>query len=115
VVVLNQRDRGMVTAELAVSLLSLLLVTAVLLWAVGLAGLRLRCSEAARAGARAAARGERRTPGSRGASRWHRGPGHVGGRPGERRRAGTRCAAMTLGWAPSWCSSRWGHYSRASQ
>jgi hypothetical protein len=39
----------MVTAELAVSLLSLLLVTAVLLWAVGLAGLRLRCSEAARA------------------------------------------------------------------
>jgi hypothetical protein len=58
VVVLNQRDRGMVTAELAVSLLSLLLVTAVLLWAVGVAGLRLRCSEAARAGARAAARGD---------------------------------------------------------
>ena len=48
----------MVTAELAVAMLSLLAVTAVLLWAVEVAGTRLRCAEAARAAARVAARGE---------------------------------------------------------
>ncbi len=57
-VVLTDRQRGMVTAELAVSLLSLIAITAVLLFAVQVAGLRLRCSEAARVGARAAARGD---------------------------------------------------------
>lgn len=48
----------MVTAEFAVSLLGLTVVTGALIGTVALAGLQLRCTEAARAGARAAARGE---------------------------------------------------------
>lgn len=52
------RDEGSVTAETAVVMPGLVLVLAVCLWAVGLVGAQLRCVEAARAGARAAARGE---------------------------------------------------------
>ena len=56
--VLNDRERGMVTAEMAVSLLGLTVVTAALIGAVAMAGTQVRCAEAARAGARAAARGD---------------------------------------------------------
>lgn len=48
----------MVTAELAVGLPAVLLVLALVLGALGLIGQQLRCSDAAQAGARAAARGE---------------------------------------------------------
>nr|WP_051107948.1 TadE family type IV pilus minor pilin [Actinomadura atramentaria] len=48
----------MVTAEVALALPSLVLVTAVALWGVAAASARLACADAARAGARAAARGE---------------------------------------------------------
>lgn len=52
------RERGSVTAEAAVALPALLLVLATALWAVTIVGAQLRCVDAARAGARAAARGE---------------------------------------------------------
>jgi hypothetical protein len=51
-------DRGMVTAEVAVALPALVLVLAVALWAVKIAATQVTCTDAARSGARAAARGE---------------------------------------------------------
>ncbi len=51
-------QRGSVTAEAAVALPSLLLVFAAAVWGVQAAGARVACIDAARAGARAAARGE---------------------------------------------------------
>ena len=48
----------MVTAELAVALPAVVAVLAVSLWAFGVAVDQVRCVDAARAGARAAARGE---------------------------------------------------------
>lgn len=52
------RDRGAVTAELALALPAVLLVVAALLVTVGAAAAQLRCAEAARTGARLAAAGE---------------------------------------------------------
>ncbi|KAA9376288.1 hypothetical protein F5972_22880 [Microbispora cellulosiformans] len=52
------RARGSVTAETAVALPALVLVLTASLWAVAATGAQLRCVDAARAGARAAARGE---------------------------------------------------------
>jgi hypothetical protein len=51
-------DRGSVTVELALALPALVILLLVMLWAVGLAGSSMACADAARAGARAAARGE---------------------------------------------------------
>ena len=51
-------DRGSVTVELALALPALFAVLAVVLWTVAAAGLRMDCTDAARAGARAAARGD---------------------------------------------------------
>jgi len=52
------RDAGMVTAEIAVALPALVLVLAVSVWAVRIASIQVACTDAARSGARAAARGE---------------------------------------------------------
>ncbi|WP_204285733.1 TadE family type IV pilus minor pilin [Microbispora amethystogenes] len=54
----RRRARGSVTAETAVALPALVLVLTASLWAVAATGAQLRCVDAARAGARAAARGE---------------------------------------------------------
>lgn len=51
-------EHGYVTAEAAVVLPVLVLFTAVLLWAVTAAAAQIQCVDAARAGARAAARSE---------------------------------------------------------
>lgn len=51
-------ERGSVTAETAVVLPALLLVLAVVLWVAAAALAQVRCVDAARAGARALARGE---------------------------------------------------------
>ncbi|MFF8769712.1 TadE family type IV pilus minor pilin [Kitasatospora sp. NPDC015120] len=51
-------DGGFVTAETAVALPALVLLGVLLVWAVLAAAAQLRCVDAARAGARAAARGE---------------------------------------------------------
>ena len=51
-------DRGMVTAELAVVLPAVVLLLAVLLGGIGVAIGQVRCVDAARLGARAAARGD---------------------------------------------------------
>lgn len=51
-------DRGMVTAEVAVALPALVLVTALLMWGVTAASVQVACTDAARSGVRAAARGE---------------------------------------------------------
>ena len=51
-------DRGMATAEFAVVLPAVVLVLAMSLGAMGLAWDQVRCVDAARAGARAAARGD---------------------------------------------------------
>lgn len=51
-------DGGYATAELAVLLPALVLLLAVLLWGVQAGAAQLRCVDAAREGARAAARGE---------------------------------------------------------
>ncbi|MGW4807345.1 TadE family type IV pilus minor pilin [Kitasatospora sp. NPDC004272] len=48
----------MVTAETAVGLPALVLLVAVLIWGVVAAGAQIRCVDAARVGARAAARGD---------------------------------------------------------
>lgn len=48
----------MATAEIAVALPALVLVTALALWGLALASAQLACADAARTGARAAARGE---------------------------------------------------------
>jgi hypothetical protein len=52
------QDGGMVTAEIAVALPALVLVLAVSLWAIRIASTQVACTDAARSGARAAARGE---------------------------------------------------------
>ncbi|WP_030065693.1 TadE family type IV pilus minor pilin [Streptomyces natalensis] len=54
------RDAGMVTAETAVVLPLLVAVAAALIWGLMAACARIECVDAARAGARAAARGETR-------------------------------------------------------
>ncbi|GAA4589726.1 hypothetical protein GCM10023194_44710 [Planotetraspora phitsanulokensis] len=54
----TRRERGSVTAETAVALPALVVVLAASLWAVAVVGAQLQCVDAARAGARAAARGE---------------------------------------------------------
>ncbi|RGD63080.1 pilus assembly protein TadE [Kitasatospora xanthocidica] len=51
-------DAGFVTAETAVALPALLLLAAMLIWGVLAAAAQIRCVDAARVGARAAARGE---------------------------------------------------------
>lgn len=51
-------DRGMVTAELAVALPALVLVVLALAWGLGLGASQALLGQAAREGARAAARGE---------------------------------------------------------
>ena len=48
----------MATAEIAVALPSLVLITAIALWGVMVASVQLTCTDAVRTGARAAARGE---------------------------------------------------------
>ncbi|XRQ07020.1 TadE family type IV pilus minor pilin [Actinomadura welshii] len=48
----------MATAEIAVALPALVLITAIALWALAVASVQLTCTDAARTGARAAARGE---------------------------------------------------------
>ncbi|WP_066360808.1 TadE family type IV pilus minor pilin [Herbidospora mongoliensis] len=53
-----RRDRGSVTAEMAAALPALVVVLGAALWAVAVVGARLECVDAARAGARAAARGD---------------------------------------------------------
>jgi hypothetical protein len=53
-----RRERGMVTAEIAAALPALAVVLIVAVWAVALAATHLRCGDAAREAARAAARGE---------------------------------------------------------
>jgi hypothetical protein len=52
------RDAGYVTAEAAVVIPSLVFLTALLLWGLAAAAAQIRCVDAARAGARAAAREE---------------------------------------------------------
>ncbi|WP_410007809.1 TadE family type IV pilus minor pilin [Planotetraspora sp. A-T 1434] len=52
------RERGSVTAETAVALPALVVVLAASLWVIAVVGAHLECVDAARAGARAAARGE---------------------------------------------------------
>ncbi|MEO3811328.1 TadE family type IV pilus minor pilin [Sphaerisporangium sp. B11E5] len=51
-------EEGSVTAEMAVGLPTLALVLGGALWAVAVVGVQLECVDAARTGARAAARGE---------------------------------------------------------
>lgn len=51
-------DRGAVTAELALAMPVLFAVLGLALWALSAAGLAMDCTDAARAGARAAARGD---------------------------------------------------------
>ncbi|WP_324604837.1 Rv3654c family TadE-like protein [Streptomyces sp. NRRL F-2890] len=52
------RERGYVTAETAIVAPALVALLAMLLWALGAVATQLRCGDAARAAARAAARGE---------------------------------------------------------
>jgi hypothetical protein len=54
----HSTERGSVTAEIAVALPALVLVITVALWGVSAAAAQVACVDAARAGARAAARGE---------------------------------------------------------
>ncbi|MEU6233182.1 TadE family type IV pilus minor pilin [Kitasatospora sp. NPDC047058] len=54
----GRSDAGFVTAETAVALPALVLLAVMLIWGVLAAGAQIRCVDAARAGARAAARGE---------------------------------------------------------
>jgi len=51
-------ERGSVTAETAVVLPALVLLTVAVFWGIAVCAAQLRCIDAARAGARAAARGE---------------------------------------------------------
>ncbi|MDN3354548.1 TadE family type IV pilus minor pilin [Actinomadura sp. DC4] len=53
-----RRQRGSITAETAVAFPALVIVLAVALWGVSAAAAQVACVDAARAGARAAARGE---------------------------------------------------------
>ena len=52
------RDSGQATAELAVAIPSLVLVLVLAIWVVSAVSVQAQCAEAARVGARAAARGE---------------------------------------------------------
>ncbi|MFE3996496.1 TadE family type IV pilus minor pilin [Streptomyces goshikiensis] len=100
-------DRGYVTAEAALVIPALVLFAALLVWALMAAAAQIRCVDAARAGARAAARSEpgdtavgaakaaappggavaRERAGGRGRGRVAaRGPGRGGGTPGGRGR-----------------------------
>src|SRR6185312_9256918 len=54
----RRRDDGYVTAETAVVLPALVVLLGAALWAIAVAGAQVRCVDAARDGARAAARGE---------------------------------------------------------
>ncbi|HUR75307.1 MAG TPA: TadE family type IV pilus minor pilin [Sporichthya sp.] len=54
----RRSDRGAVTVELALAMPVLFAVLGLALWAVSAAGLAMDCTDAARAGARAAARGD---------------------------------------------------------
>ena len=54
----RDRDHGSATVEIAVALPALVLVTVAALWGVTAAAAQVRCVDAVRAGARAAARGE---------------------------------------------------------
>lgn len=54
----GMRDRGYVTAEAALVIPALVLFAAMLVWALMAAAGQIRCVDAARAGARAAARSE---------------------------------------------------------
>jgi Flp pilus assembly protein TadG len=54
----REGDRGAVTAELALAIPVLFAVLGLALWAISAAGLAMDCTDAARAGARAAARGD---------------------------------------------------------
>ncbi|WP_449061019.1 TadE family type IV pilus minor pilin [Planomonospora algeriensis] len=51
-------SRGSVTAETAAALPALMVILAAGLWAIAVVGAQLECVDAARAGARAASRGE---------------------------------------------------------
>ena len=51
-------ERGAVTAEVAVALPALVLVTVTLMWLVSVAAAQIRCADAAREAARALARGD---------------------------------------------------------
>ncbi|WP_049577180.1 TadE family type IV pilus minor pilin [Streptomyces sp. SBT349] len=51
-------DLGYITAEAAVVIPALVTLLALFLWGLGAVGVQARCQDAARAGARAAARGE---------------------------------------------------------
>ncbi|WP_418958324.1 TadE family type IV pilus minor pilin [Streptomyces tritici] len=55
---MRSSDRGSVTAEAATALPALVAFAAALLWALGAAAAQIQCVDAARAGARAAARSE---------------------------------------------------------
>jgi len=55
---LGGRDRGTVTAELAMTLPALVVVTGLLMWAVTAVTAQLRCVDAARAAARGLVRGD---------------------------------------------------------
>ncbi|WP_322752924.1 TadE family type IV pilus minor pilin [Frankia sp. Cas3] len=52
------RDGGQATAELAVAIPSLILVLLIAIWVLSAVSVQAQCAEAARVGARAAARGE---------------------------------------------------------
>ncbi|MCX5013143.1 pilus assembly protein [Streptomyces sp. NBC_00555] len=54
----KRRDRGYVTAEAALVIPALVLFAALLVWALMAAAAQIRCVDAARAGARTAARSE---------------------------------------------------------
>lgn len=54
----RRADGGSVTVEIAVALPALMMVLAVALWGISAASAQVACVDAARAGARAAARGE---------------------------------------------------------
>jgi len=53
-----QADEGVVTAEMAVALPALVLVTILLVWSVAVAGAHIRAADAAREAARSMARGD---------------------------------------------------------
>lgn len=55
---LDQAERGMVTAEMAIGLTGLVIIVLGLLWAVAVVTAQVRCIDAARDAARARARGE---------------------------------------------------------
>jgi TadE-like protein len=54
----SDAERGAVTAEVAVALPALVVVTVLLMWLVGVASAHIRCADAAREAARTLARGD---------------------------------------------------------